>query len=85
MYRNLIGEAIEKALFFCQIFNPETQSNSSKIVEKLGTEQALREKLNGQDPYEWAKEYIKKLNQEEKEQKREVMVKYSPVKKIEKD
>jgi hypothetical protein len=24
-------------------------------VEKLGTEKELRDKLNGQDPYEWAK------------------------------
>ena len=38
------------------VYNPKTQSNSSKIVEKLGTEKELREKLNGQDPYEWAKE-----------------------------
>lgn len=48
------------------VYNPETQSNTSKIVEKLGTEAELKEKLNGQDPYEWAKEYITKLNALEK-------------------
>ncbi|SYZ79395.1 Hypothetical protein TART1_2248, partial [Trichococcus shcherbakoviae] len=26
-------------------------------VEKLGTEKELREKLDGQDPYAWAKTY----------------------------
>lgn len=39
------------------VFNPQTQSNSSVIVEKLGTEKELHEKLNGEDPYEWAKKY----------------------------
>jgi len=56
------------------VYNSKTQSNSSKIVEKLGTETELREKLNGADPYEWAKEYIKKLNEEEKEQTRKILV-----------
>jgi transposase len=57
------------------VYNPKTQSNSSKIIEKLGTEAELREKLNGADPYEWAKEYIKKLNQKEKEESRPVIIK----------
>lgn len=56
------------------IYDSETQSNSSKIVEKLGTEAELREKLNGADPYEWAKEYIKMLNEKEKEQTRKILV-----------
>jgi hypothetical protein len=37
------------------IYNPKTQSNSSMIIEKLGTEAELRNKLNGADPYQWAK------------------------------
>lgn len=67
------------------VYNPKTQSNYSKIVEKLGTEAELRERLNGADPYEWAKEYIKDLNKKEKEEKREVLVKYSPSKLVDKD
>ena len=59
--------------------------HSSKIVEKLGTEAELRKKLNGADPYEWAKKYIEELNRKEKEENREVMVKYSPSKLIQKD
>jgi transposase len=58
--------------------------HSSKIVEKLGTYDELKEKLDGQDPIEWAKEYIAKLNEEEKLNKREVLVKYSPTKIIDK-
>lgn len=56
------------------IYNPKTQSNTSIIVEKLGTEVELREKLNGQDPYEWAKEYISELNRKEKEETRPVKI-----------
>jgi len=58
---------------------------TSKIVEKLGTEAELREKLNGADPYEWAKEYIKKLNEEEKEQTRKILVPYEQSKIIPKN
>jgi len=64
---------------------PETQSNTSVIVEKLGTEAELREKLNGRDPYEWAKEYIADLNREEKENKRKVIIERSQSKLIGKD
>jgi transposase len=66
------------------VYNSKTQSNSSKIVEKLGTEAELREKLNGKDPYEWAKNYIEELNKKEKEQTRDVIVKYSQSKQVEK-
>ena len=58
--------------------------HSSKIVEKLGTVADLNKKLNGQDPIEWANKYIEELNRKEKEDKREVMVKYSPSKQIQK-
>lgn len=59
--------------------------HSTKIVEKLGSYADLQKKLNGQDPIEWAKKYIEELNQKEKEEKREVLVKYSPAKQIAKD
>jgi transposase len=58
---------------------------TSKIVEKLGTYDHLLEKLNGQDPIEWAKEYIEELNKKDEENKREVLVPYSPTKLIEKN
>lgn len=51
-------------------------------VEKLGTEAELRRKLNGRDPYVWAKEYIAELNRKEKEQTREVIIKKSQSKLI---
>ena len=63
----------------------ENGKRTSKVVEKLGTFRSLKEKLNGEDPIEWSKKYVNQLNQMEKEEKREVIVKYSPVKLIDKD
>ena len=59
--------------------------HSSEVVEKLGTEAEIRERLNGADPYVWAKDYIDKLNAEEKENKRKVKLELSPTKVISKD
>jgi transposase len=63
----------------------ENGKHSSKVVEKLGTYDELLNKLSGQDPLEWGKKYVEELNIKEKEAKREVLVKYSPVKQISKD
>ena len=60
----------------------ENGVHSSRVVEKLGTVKELSEKLGGQDPIEWAKEYIAELNQNEKEKSREVIIRYSPSKTI---
>jgi len=60
-------------------------TRTSKIVEKLGTVAELEKKLNGQDPIEWANKYIDELNKNEKEENRDVLVKYSPAKIIDKD
>ena len=57
----------------------------TKTVEKLGRVADLEKKLNGQDPIKWARDYIAELNKREKEQNRDVIVKYSQSKKIEKD
>jgi len=63
----------------------ENGRRSTKVVEKLGTFTELQQKLNGRDPIEWAKSYIEDLNKKEKEQSREVIVRYSPSKVISKD
>ncbi len=62
------------------------KKRTSKIVEKLGNDKELRERLNGRDPYEWAREYIAELNRLEKEGlEPEVIARYSPAKQIDKD
>jgi transposase len=63
----------------------KNNKRTTKIVERLGTLKELEKKLNGQDPIEWAKNYIEELNKKEKEEKREILVKYSPIKQIPKD
>lgn len=55
---------------------------TTKVYEKLGTYDELKEKLNGGDPIQWAKQYVEELNKAEKEENKAVMVKYSPIKAI---
>ncbi|MDG2845145.1 hypothetical protein P7M70_24650, partial [Vibrio parahaemolyticus] len=63
----------------------ENNKRTTKVVEKLGTLDDLEKKLNGKDPIEWAKNYVQDLNEKEKEDKREVIVKYSQSKLIQKN
>lgn len=58
---------------------------TSKIVKKLGTVKELEEKLEGQDPIEWAKEHIKELNQLEKQGKLDIIITYSNANQISKE
>jgi Transposase len=59
--------------------------STSFVVEKLGTEQELRERLEGADPYVWAKEYVRQLTLQEKENNRKVLLEYSTAAIIPKD
>lgn len=56
---------------------------TSKVVEALGNDADILEKHPDVDPYTWAKEYAKKLTQEEKERNYKVVAKYNPAKQIE--
>ena len=60
------------------------KKRTNKVVEKLGTYENLKESLN-EDPIKWAKNYVEKLNQQEKEGTRNIIVKYNPTKIIEKN
>ncbi|MCK5775391.1 MAG: IS1634 family transposase [Bacteroidales bacterium] len=62
----------------------KNRKRSTKIVEKLGTYTDIQTRLNGEDPVEWAEKYIDLLNQQEKEKNKEILVKYSPSKRINK-
>jgi transposase len=55
---------------------------TTKIVEKLGTYEALCEKLDGQDPIEWARAYVDELNRQEQKDTKDVLVRFSPAKQI---
>lgn len=58
---------------------------TTMIYEKLGNEQDLLKKSNGEDILEWVKKYIKDLNEKEKEHKNDILIKKSPSKIISKD
>ena len=52
---------------------------SNKVVERLGTYEELKVRLGDRDPYEWAKEYVAKLNRLEKEGREPLVIaRYSP-------
>ncbi|MEG0872928.1 MAG: transposase, partial [Clostridia bacterium] len=57
----------------------------TKTIERLGNEQEVIEKSNGEDPIIWAKKYIEELNKKEKENTNDVIIKKSQTKQIEKD
>ena len=59
--------------------------NSNKVVEQLGNLVAVKKRAGDMDPYEWAKEYAKELTRLEKEQSREITVKFKPTKIMDKD
>ena len=63
-------------------YDKERRVRTSKTVEKLGSLDTLREKLNGEDPIKWAEAYVAKLTKQEQEEKQDVMVKFSPRKEI---
>ena len=60
-------------------------NRSSRIVEKLGTDKEIRERLGVDDPVAWARSYIAELNRKEKEGVEPVVIaKYSPSRQLEK-
>ncbi len=59
--------------------------NTNVVVEKLGNIDEVKEKADGKDPYEWAKEYAIELTQKEKDQTQEITVRLKPAALIDKD
>ena len=57
----------------------------TKTVERLGTEEEVMKKANGEDPVAWARKYIDILNKAEKDGTQKVLISKSPSTLIEKD
>ena len=66
-------------------FRNSNGKNTSKIIEKLGNLEEVTKKANGQDPVQWAKEYIDTLNEKEKNESLDIIAKFSPSTQIPKD
>lgn len=58
---------------------------TTMIYEKLGNERDLLKKSKGKDILEWINEYIKTLNENEKEHRNDILIKKSPSKIIPKN
>ena len=55
---------------------------TTHVVESLGSIKDLTERLNGQDPIEWAKAYVKELNEKKKMDEETIIHKFSSAKQI---
>lgn len=59
--------------------------STTKTIERLGSIDEIKARCGTANPVEWAKEYAKKLTLAEKEDKKNILVKYSPATIIESD
>ena len=56
-------------LYMAKTYRNSEGKSTSKIIERLGTLDEVKEKSNGEDPIVWAKKYIKEKTKEENENK----------------
>ena len=54
-------------LYMAKTYRKNNGKSSTKIVEKLGTLEEVKEKANGEDPIVWAKKYVEQKTKEEDE------------------
>ena len=54
-------------------------------VERIGNTNEVLQKSEGEDPYIWSKKYVEELNKKEQEGTREILIKKSQTKQIEKN
>lgn len=65
-------------LYAIKSFRKEDGRCTTKVVEKFGTVEELREKLGGEDPIEWARARVAEMTAAEKEENQNVVVEYNP-------
>ncbi len=81
-----VSKSKNSASFYVQkTIRKENGSTTTVTIEKLGNIDEVRTKAGGKDPYVWAQEYVNELNRKEYEEKKSVMVAYSPSKLLHKD
>lgn len=83
MRLNIVVSKNAKQYYVIESYRTESGKNSSRIIEKLGTHEELL-KLHD-DPEAWARAYVEELKKKEAEAGKQILVKYSPAKQIEKD
>ena len=65
-------------LYAIKGYRTDDGKSTTKVVEKFGTIEELREKLPGIDPVEWARERVAEMTAKEKEEDKKVMIEYDP-------
>lgn len=65
-------------LYAIKGYRTDDGKSTTKVVEKFGTVEELREKLNGADPIEWARARVAEMTALEKEENKKVVVEYDP-------
>jgi transposase len=76
--KNAVSYYVTKSIY-------DDGKSTSKVVEKLGTYDEVLKRSEGEDPEIWARAYVAELTRREKEKKREIIVRYSPNKRLPKD
>ena len=65
-------------LYAIKGYRTDDGKSTTKVVEKFGTIEELREKLDGADPIEWARARVAEMTALEKEENKKVVVEYDP-------
>ncbi|GHU91214.1 transposase [Bacteroidia bacterium] len=65
-------------LYAVKGYRDERGVSTSKVVRKFGTIEDLKERLNGEDPVEWARAQVAEMTSSEQSEKQEILVKYKP-------
>ena len=71
-------------LYVQKAYRDKNGKSTSRIHERLGTLEEVRQRCGDRDPVEWAREYIARLTAQEKEGRQVIISRLSPTKLIEK-
>ena len=63
----------------------ENGLHTTKVVEKLGNLEQVRQRAGKEDPYEWAKRYAAELTKKEQKEDHEIILRFHPNEQMEKD
>ena len=66
-------------LYAIKGYRTEDGKSTTKVVKKFGTSEELRDKLNGEDPIEWAKAQVAEMTALEKEENKHVLIDCNPM------
>lgn len=69
-------------IYVLKSFRDKTGKSTTKRVETLGSEEEIEKKYGCTDGLAWAKEYVARLNEEEKLSKERVTAEFSPTERI---